>query len=388
MKSILTVKRGIGFAALIMIFVTCFCRFPSYASETAVNERMFPGSVSDKDAALFEDEELTEEDERQLRVKLDEIDRKYDMSGSGSRMSIELLENPELTVVYDPDSGSFSYTMPNGGVFRSTVPLGGMCCGRAEVETGDMTYIDRLSHDGELYDGETGKKATVSADDPEKPVMTSFGTELPGNYSFRIDSQVRTGMKISTCRVSASFRLIEEGERLRTDVLTAPWGYRIKELRLDGKEVNITRPGFMELIRDGDYAAVFEPDPGKADAGRLLPEYSISFFRDSTPPCVSFSKDIRQGPVEGPLEFYRSEDDTVLRLFWNGQALESVPDPVTATGDYRLEAVDPCGNTFSYEFRIQNKRGMPGRYYILIALVLTVFFVIVVLRAQYSMRIL
>ena len=388
MMHILTVKSRIRRIALIMFFLPCFCHFAAYAAEAPENEKVYPGSVTDKDAALSEDDGLTEEEDKELQVKLDEIDRKYDLSASDNGMTAELLENPELKVSYDPDTGSFSYTMPNGASFRTTFPLGSLYCGRAVVETGDEAYIERLSFDGELYKNEgEAAKPTVSSDNADKQVMTSFGTERRGNYCFRIDSQVRAGMKIRSCRVSASFRLIEEREKLRMDVLKAPYGYRIKEVNLEGRALNAARGDSVELSRDGNYGVIFEAAEGNWDTEQNPPEYRLSFIRDTTPPLLSFSKDIRQGPVEGPLEYYRSEEDTEIKIFWNGQELESAPDPVRATGDYRIEAKDPCGNVFSYEFRVQNKSGMPGRYYIMIALIMIVFCVIVVMRSHKSMRI-
>ena len=295
----------------------------------------------------------------------------------------QIVSDPELTVSYDGKTGDFIYGMPNGGTFRMNVPLGGISGKPVTISTGEKAWIVSMTKDGESCLPESKRYESVS--DAVAAVYTDRITEKEVNYTgaylFHVRSSTSDKKGIKNISTIGSFLIATEGVPICKDRLITPYGYRLKELILDGHSIGYTDEAMPELPQDGRYEVLYEP----VLSG--LPEWRSVFVRDATAPELVFDKPIEKGTVEGPVRFYPTENGAEILILLNGKETELSNMTAAADGEYRIRASDRTGNENEYEFRVKSGEKPPVTMYILIAAVLISAAALVIVSAHRRMRI-
>ena len=99
--------------------------------------------------------------------------------------------------------------------------------------------------------------------------------------------------------------------------------------------------------------------------------YATSTFeRDTIAPFLTFSKDLGNGKVKGPIAFSKSDVSDRVYLSYNGYTSETVINEFAEAGKYGLEVVDAAGNKRHYYFEITRKSGLFNTKMIILAVII------------------
>ncbi|MBO6132949.1 MAG: hypothetical protein J6P05_01255 [Lachnospiraceae bacterium] len=375
---------------------------PIAESELSPEPDLDPSQVD-----LNRDYALTPEEEEELERALKEREQDFVPTISLDEIQIESSESPTLSYSYDEENARYVYQLPNLATFYMTAPLGAMSNYAVSLEMGEDAYIADFAQDGTLYsdsdpnrdrlnqvfdlatyleggydrekeeDMEAAIEAAVNQEE-----MLSLNAEDSGNYAFRLISETRNGMKNVVYDVYGSFQILTPKTPVAMSLMNAPFGYEFSEVRCNGRKLPISNPRWTYLEQDGEYTVLFKPIGGAS-----LPDYDVSFVRDTTPPALYFTNPIEKNPVEGPVSYYLKDGTAGIRVYWNSQLLAEPIFTATATGRYVVVAYDRLGNESEYEFEIENKRGMPLWQYLVILVILIAAALLVIIFSHRSMRI-
>ncbi len=330
--------------------------------ESSINESNVEGSELEEVV-----NSLSPEDRAELE--------KSHSTGSGDldpRFKVE--DSPRLSAGYDPSNGYYTYQFPNGSGFSMTVPLGALTDHGVNVRTDGEAFIPVYSHDNNRY---------AAKDHEEEEKITGFSAEETGGYDFTVESDTRRGSLWESYVSRISFRVESPDRPTDISYVAAPYGFEIGEIYLNGEKQSPDNRERTVLKEDGDYTFIFYPMdvPG---AG----EYRVSFKRDTTAPRVIFSEDINKGEIQDTLYFKAAEKDAVISIYRNGLKMSTVPDGISAGGDYHLEVYDTLGNSRGYDFSVKQKRSTPFSFYGLYLGGVLLIFLFVILLAKRNLRVL
>ena len=325
--------------------------------------------------------QLPEEDDLSLE-ELEALAKEgYDVKVSSNELNSELdtlfrmEDSPELQAVYDASTGYYSYAFPNGRSFSMTAPFGSISNSPVTVETGNDVRILRFCHDNQT--------AVVKEAEEENKDILGFTADIEGGYAFSVSSETRDNAYYESYTGRYSFTLQGEGTKTNLSLINAPYGFEIGEVYLNGGRLEGDFGDRILLTKDGDYTFVFYPVK-VAGAGN----YTVSLKRDTTAPSMYFSEDIFAGEIKDTVFFKPQEEDAEVVLYRNGLRMSTVPDGISAGGDYYLEVSDPQGNTRGYNFSVSKKKSSSLSFYGLYLAGILIIFGIVYLFSRRNLKVL
>lgn len=272
-------------------------------------------------------EDFSEEEWKQL---LDSYENDIQSGDPESTVHIKTILDPEM-LLESGGEGELCYTLPNLAAFTTNVPDG--------MVTAQEVFMN-------LPDRAVG---TVKKDDEETSLIGSGVFSEAGNYELKLVFYQPTSLEsedLNVYEVRFSFEIIDE---LNSSVneLHAPDGFEISEVYKDGvlqKEEGVQSVLFQE---DGNYEIRYRD----LETGTIW--LKTQFTRDTEAPFLSFSKDITERRVTGPVEFTASEPDCTVMVTYNGNRGQLTTNTLTYGGFYVLDVIDQAGNSRSYQLNIR-----------------------------------
>ena len=288
------------------------------------------------------------------RALLEEAAKTDDEAPDFARMAkgFRSINDPELKVSYE--GGFFTYEMPNGGTFSMNIPLGGITDKAVQLRAGEDTWITSFVRNGkeslkkDTAPGSVSEAFAAASDEDEKIV----DIQKTGRYDFRVMSTSidRSGMTL--CSSCGAFCIAGSGKPLWTSYLTAPFGYEISSVKLNGREIK-AKGERLELKKDGLYEAEFKP------ADSSLPVYRSVFKRDTTAPVLHFTPELTGKTMTEKVSYRSDEKDAVIRAYLNNREILPADMTASADGDWRIVISDETGNENVYTFRLKLKEKGP-----------------------------
>lgn len=242
---------------------------------------------------------------------------------------VDIVENPDLALSYNENTGMFRYILPDGEYFEINVPLGGWARTRAYLKTSEGLNVYQIWRDGELV-SVGGMTEFLQVGDYEITVMDN---ELGTSGS--------TGYKLSI-----SFHLYLN-ERLNLTHINVPMGLFLEDAVLDGVSLEgITgREHYLHLEKDGRYVLRFADGEGKRC-------FQMEFVRDTVPPALYFDCPVDGMVLTEPVSFTLLERQAQIEIWRNLQTAYATSNVIAMRGDYRMEISDDAGNVRDYEFTL------------------------------------
>lgn len=266
--------------------------------------------------------------------EIEQILNEYLKNIDGEELETEFMVSSKVidpVMEMKPEEGKFRYILPNGNYFISSVPNG---------------MISAEAIDFQLPEGTIG---LVWKDDVSLTVPNSWHFSQKGNYHVRLlILQLPGDMRVdyNIYEVNFYFTIIDRKDNT-LGAVTAPNGFVITGVRLDGKLQEIEQKRCFFLKGDGYYEFQFE---SLEYEGVLA---STAFIRDTRAPFLSFSKELKPEGVSEPVEFYPSEQGCQIYMNYNGSRGYAVSNSLTAAGNYELTVEDSTGNQRGYHIRIR-----------------------------------
>lgn len=260
-------------------------------------------------------------------------------------LNTEKVLNPPVTVS-QTEEGMFRYTLPDGNYYDVTVPNG--------MITGSSVSISPSSQ----------VAAVVTKDGESSALFQSWRFSEAGNYQIRMlfyefepeDFDVHQMYEVThyftiTGRTAGNFGAI-----------TAPDGFQILSVKKDGVSQKIEDPSCFFLNGDGNFEIRY------CDLATETMYAATSFQRDTTAPFLSFSKEIGEGKIRGPVTFTKTDAEDRVYLFYNGHRAETMREELREAGKYGLEVVDAAGNSRSYHLEIKQTYHLFSKHMLIVTL--------------------
>ena len=241
-----------------------------------------------------------------------------------------LIQNPQVQM-HMTDEGKIRYTLPNGEYYEASVPNGMITSNPVRISPSSQVA------------------AVVTRDGESSHIFNSWNYTEPGNYHIKmlfysLDSDNYEDIKVY--EVSHYFTII--GRKVNhIGVVSAPEGFEIVSVRKDGIQQMIDNPKCIFLEGDGIF------DIRYCDTKTRSIYATTSFERDTVAPFLEFSTDITNGPVKGPVEFYKSDVGDQVYLYYNGNSSLISNNKLYSSGQYTLMVVDDVGNNRLYNLEIK-----------------------------------
>lgn len=337
-------------AGLALMFVLA-CPGPESAAAAAGNrmehtmdsgafpEVTFPAADPSENSLPSEtwtDEEFSEEmmedmSDEEMGQLIEQYFQNVESGAADSGASVsEKVTDPPLKMEQE-DGGSFRYTLPNGYYFTSTVPQG-----MISSEPVDVVLP-------------AGAMGVVSRNDVANVFPDSWHFAEAGSYHVKILSYQPASDNISDFNVyEVNFYFTITGPASSSiGAVPAPDGFVITDARLDGEAFPAENERCVFLKEDGRYEIRYAAQTDDSIRAETV------LVRDTTAPFLTFSKEPETGGIEGPVEFYPSEQNCEVMLIYNGSKGYAVSSSLTAAGNYELCVEDAAGNQRSYQLRIR-----------------------------------
>ena len=254
------------------------------------------------------------------------VENDYDLNGG--KREIKLIENPKMKVSYTEKNG-YSYTLPNGKKFYTTVPIGGISNTQVIVKTGEGVNAYSVRKDGKLI--QLKEPLSFYESGFYELILRSNELGFGGNESYK---------------VTLTFQILSDVKPYFINYLIAPMGFVLDEIRADGIVEVISNKQYVQLKRDGNYEVIFR--------GVEYPDiiYTCKFCRDTTPPRVVFSDEIKNEIISHPIKYSGLEADIDLVLYKNFNTVHASNNLISQNGSYVLVARDEAENESMYSFTI------------------------------------
>lgn len=350
MKKLKYGKAAVWFAAA-FAFVSLFV-FP-----TGMITKAYAMSISDEEMEEALREEFGDLDE------LDQIsDDEYDMDMEQfADQYLDMLENGEIEigtfdgeVIKDPplkmsiiQNGMLRYELPNGEFYETNVPNRMITSSPVKVEPSSEVA------------------AVVTKDGSSSSLFNSWYFSEPGEYQIKMifyKLASENAEDFSAYEVSHYFTIT--GKKTNAyDEISAPDGFTIVSAKRDGIAQEIENPESLVLEGDGLFEIRYR------DIQTRSFYLSTTFERDTVAPFLTFSCEIEEGPVKGPVEFYKESTGDKVYLFYNGESAEAIDSVLSQPGVYAVTAVDDVGNSRVYSLEIKKKYRIFETKTIILALV-------------------
>lgn len=291
---------------------------------------MMPELPADSGLEEAADEELGEFSDEEWEALMDSYMKDVENDDSGDSVMAETIADPEL-FMEDAGQGRIRYTLPNRVSFTSNVPEG--------MVTEQKVFV-------ELSEGAIG---TVQKDGEEASLLGDGVLEEAGSYELKLvffQSPYQEIEDRNLYEVHFSFEIVEE-QNNTLDVIHAPELFEISEVYKDGVLQNEEGIQSFSFQEDGSYEIRYRD----LATGKIQPV--TRFIRDTEAPFLTFSKDITEKRITGPVEFTVSEPDCTVMATFNGNRGPLATNTLTTGGFYVLEVIDRAGNSRTYQFDIR-----------------------------------
>ena len=168
--------------------------------------------------------------------------------------------------------------------------------------------------------------------------------DFPGGNVSRLGSYTVEVINETTSVQLFSFMIVGNDTNQVVN-FSAPEGFRITRVTLDGTEVEYTRR-FVDMAKEGYYIVSYECS--KADLS-----YKLDVNVDTTPPTLVIEGVDEDGKARGPVAITGKVDKDTLVLTKNGEEYSTKLSKVlTQSGRYVATVTDPAGNSTTYRFTI------------------------------------
>lgn len=271
------------------------------------------------------------------------------------QMQIGYQKAEEVSVSYDTEVNMYRYEFPNHYVFQMNIPNGAVSTEPVRMQVDrDRTSVLILK-DGELFESNE-----------------SFYFSQPGNYILQMNCSPGDydGTDLMIYSYEVDFQILKN-KTSRNTCINAPDGYELASLRYNGKPAFLEGRYSMFLEKDGDYEVCFQAEG--------LPDYRISFRKDTVAPIVKFSEPVRAKKCSFPLSFEAGEEGVEVSVYQNGAQEKLLDQTIRKGGWYLVRVSDPVGNSRDYRFFIRSEYHVFSRE-LVILLVLVLFGIVIAVR--------
>lgn len=249
---------------------------------------------------------------------------------------IGIYDLEEAEIAYIKEDEVYQYSLPNGFSMTMTVPNGSMTSGHVSVEYPVSLGKAEVYKDGEMMEdlGNTGQY---------------YFTD-PGLYEVRLRCFPAdyTGSNLNIYNYTVYFRILKNG-MTSMHVLNAPIGYEIDFMECGKRPIKTDSKTSIFMEADGEYYVRFRHADG------AVPDYTVSFRKDSTKPRLHFpDQDVRRR-MEAPVSFEAMEENCTVELFYDGYQVKDYELPLKQGGFYTARITDQAGNFNEYDFFIEKK---------------------------------
>lgn len=227
--------------------------------------------------------------------------------------------------------GMIRFTLPNRVSFVSSVPNGMVTDQEVRIELPDEAI------------------GTVQKDGEEAFLLDDGVFTETGEYELKLvfyQMQSSESEDYNIYEVHFSFTIIDEMNN-SLEVINAPEEFEITEVFKNGVLQNGGGKEICSFPEDGNYEIHFYDR--KTGSIHLVTQ----FTKDTEAPFLTFSKDITEKSVTGPVEFTVSEPDCTVMVTYNGNRGQLMTNTLASGGFYELEVIDLAGNSRTYQFNIR-----------------------------------
>lgn len=351
MKKFKIMKTAVCFAAALS-FIGLLASFPGVvlqAHATMITDELMEQALLEEFGSLEDSEDI---DEEYYDMDIDQFTEEYLRKIESGEIQFDNLEMEHIT---DPpmemtitEDGNIRYTLPNGDYFDVTAPNG--------IITGNVVEFF-------LY---SDVAAVVTKDGESSSLFKSWRFSEPGKYHiqmifYRFDADVYKSTEVYEVNYYFTITGKTAGD---FGAVPAPDGFEIAAAKRDGVPINIDNPSFLFLEGDGRFEIRYR------DIATNTVYTTSSFERDTIAPFLTFSKELGNGKVNGPITFSTSDISDRVYLSYNGYSAETVVYELTEAGKYGLEVVDTAGNSRLYYFEITKNSTLLDSKMIILALIL------------------
>lgn len=248
---------------------------------------------------------------------------------NSNQSNLEFKRAKDLKPGFDTETEMYLYTLPNEYQFRINIPNGAVTSDPVRISAAEDSTEISVTKDDEKYD--TNNSYYFS--EPGSYVIDMLCR--PGNYS---------GTDLVMYRYQLSFTILRNGLS-RQRFLNAPDGYEIGHIACNGQPVEFTSRSCAYLQADGNYQVRFSADG--------LPDYRISFKKDTQAPTLAFSGSITKKALKLPVSFEKQEADSNVTVYRNGNETVLSGQSLNQGGWYQIRVADEAGNTRDYHFFVK-----------------------------------
>lgn len=253
-----------------------------------------------------------------------------------SSLNFEEAKNVQLS--FNTETNFYAYTFPNQNVIESSVPNGALTQGPV------IFHISKDSTD-----------VTATKDNEDYALGDSFYFYEPGTYELEMlcGPGNYSGDNLDFYQYRFSFQIMKDGCS-RQNFLIAPDGYEIGHISRNGQPLKITNSICMNLREDGNYQIRFSAEG--------LPDYRLSFKKDTQAPTLTFSQDITKSGLKMPVSFEKNQADSEVTVYRDGSEVELNSQTLNQGGWYQIEVSDKVGNSRTYHFFVKQTYHLFNRH--------------------------
>lgn len=333
-----------------------------YAAQDSELEAVLESMEENEDTESIPDDVYDQDIDQFIQQYFEEMERS-EVIPEGFEMSETII--PELEMEAG-ERGTIRYRLPNGEAFETTVPNG--------MITSEPVVID--PPDGIL--------GTVQKDGGSSSVIRDWYFKDPGNYRIQMVFYKTDNMESSdynVYEVTHSFTIIEK-KTGKLGAVTAPEKFSIISVKRNGVPQQITHDQCVFLHEDGNYEIRYKD---LTDGNIYI---TSAFELDTTAPFLTFSEEIADGPLVGPVEFYPSEVGNKVTVSYNGNTAETVTNVLKTAGRYILSVSDDAGNSRSYTVIIRQTFRLLDMRMVILAVIILILTGIRLFMLRRDMRVL
>ena len=353
MKKYKHVKAALCFAA-VLAFLGIFPHVP-YTKQTAYavsfSEELLQKAFEEDFGSLDDLDDLENIQNDYENEDLEELTKQYMERFKSQDYAVEtfpekMITNPNMQMKMS-EEGRFRYILPNGEYYEATIPNG------------------MLTSNPVRFYMSSEVAAVITKDGESTSIFNSWNFTEPGNYRVKMlfySLGSEHYEDICVYEVYHYFTIL--GNKVNhIGAVPAPEGFEIVGMKKDGVQQPVKDSTCVFLEGDGIFEILYR------DIGTGSMYASTVFERDTVAPFLEFSTDITNGPVKGPVEFYKSDVGDQVYLYYNGNASLITENRLTSAGKYTLKVSDEVGNSRMYGLEIKQTYRMFETKTIILALI-------------------